>query len=95
MQIRGRYGQTFTPGSGIGRLTFAADAVRDAMEATVNSRRQSRGTELLLHHCRTVGGDDRPKLPARERLEAQVGSEFAQLLVLALTPQGRRGSSSP
>jgi hypothetical protein len=52
----------------------------------------ARGTGLLLAHCAFLG--ERPS--AQMRLEAELGDEFARLLVAALaTPQGRRGSSSP
>jgi hypothetical protein len=52
-----------------------------------------RGADLLLVHCAAVD-DERPN--AFARLEHEVGGDLARLLVFALvTPQGRRGSSSP
>jgi hypothetical protein len=71
-----------------------------SMEAAINlqpNRTHPRGAELLLHHCAWIGGDDEPRVPARTRLDAALGSEFANLLVGALQPavQGLRGSSSP
>jgi hypothetical protein len=68
------------------------------MEAAVNTWQQrTRGDELLLHHCLTVGGSVDERVPALTRLEDELGAEMARLLVLALSPapQGRRGSSSP
>jgi hypothetical protein len=67
------------------------------MEAAVNLPPQIDRTDLLLHHCRAIGGSDEPRLPARTRLEHAIGGELARLLVTALVPaaQGRRGSSSP
>ena len=60
-------------------------------------RTQTRGSDLLIHHCLTIGGPAAPRLPARERLELAIGDELARLLVAALVPaaQGSRGSSSP
>ena len=59
-------------------------------------RAHARGDELLIHHCVAIGGTD-PRPAARLRLEQALGTEFAQLLVGALTPgvQDLRGSSSP
>ena len=76
--------------------TAAAPMVNRTMEAAVNFEPQTDRTDLLLHHCLTLGGSDEPRLPARMRLEQALGGELAQLLVAALVPgQGRRGSSSP
>jgi hypothetical protein len=72
-----------------------------SMETALNPqlrRTRTRGADLLLLHCATIGNcDDEPRRPARDRLDAAVGTEFAQLLVGALTPglQALRGSSSP
>jgi hypothetical protein len=52
-----------------------------------------RGPRLLLVHCADVP-EGRPS--AYDRLQAEVGDNFARLLVFALAgPQGLRGSSSP
>jgi hypothetical protein len=71
-----------------------------SMEAAMNlqpHRSPARGSDLLLHHCGVVGGDDAPRVPARIRLREALGGELADLLVGALTPgvQGLRVSSSP
>lgn len=67
------------------------------MEAAANLLSKTDRSDLLIHHCRTIGGSDEPRLPARVRLEQSIGCELARLLVTALVPaaQGRRGSSSP
>jgi hypothetical protein len=71
-----------------------------SMEAAMNlqpNRTHARGAGLLLHHCAWIGGADEPRVSARTRLDVALGSEFATLLVGALSPavQGLRGSSSP
>jgi hypothetical protein len=72
-----------------------------SMETALNPqlrRTRTRGADLLLLHCATIGNCvEEPRLPARERLDAAVGAEFAELLVGALTPglQNVRRSSSP
>lgn len=69
----------------------------EAAALNLRSRSRTRGDELLIHHCLSIGGSDASRLPARQRLEQAIGGELAQLLVTALVPaaQGRRGSSSP
>jgi hypothetical protein len=71
-----------------------------SMEAAMNLQPHptpARGSELLLHHCAAIGGEDAPRVPAALRLREALGGELADLLVGALTPevQGLRGSSSP
>ena len=72
-----------------------------SMEAAMNLQPHpptpARGSELLLHHCAAIGGDDAPRVPAAIRLREALGGELADLLGGALTPgvQGLRGSSSP
>lgn len=51
-----------------------------------------RGAALLLNHAAALTGD---RERAYVRLEREVGERLARLLVGALAPQGRRGSSSP
>ncbi len=72
--------------------------VTATMEAALNHRPQTRGPDLLIHHCRTIGGGMATLRPsARKRLEQAIGIELARLLLSALVPavQGWRGSSSP
>jgi hypothetical protein len=49
------------------------------------------GLRLLLAHCAFLPDGGEQGRPARERLEDAVGSEFAQLLVGALTGDKGRG----
>jgi hypothetical protein len=67
------------------------------MEAALKIEPASRGLELLLYHCVSLGRWDEARLPATARLEQALGRELARLLLAALTaPQGRRAvSSSP
>jgi len=66
------------------------------MEAAFDLRHQSRGAELLLSHCATLGRIDDARPTAVARLELAVGCDLARLLLSALVgPHGRRGSSSP
>jgi hypothetical protein len=62
-------------------------------ELSVLDSHPARGAALLLVHC----SDYAEKFPsAYTRLEQEIGSPLARLLVGALIgPQGLRGSSSP
>jgi hypothetical protein len=53
-----------------------------------------RGAALILRHCATLLPPVRP--PARDRLAALIGHDFARALVAALTdrPPGREDSRS-
>jgi hypothetical protein len=53
------------------------------------------GTDLILRHCAVLNLLDDARPSAAVRLQQALGDELAQLLVFALAPQGRRGSSSP
>ena len=53
------------------------------MTTMSKSAKTARGTALLLRHCATVLPPERP--PARERLAALIGHDFARALVAALT----------
>jgi hypothetical protein len=53
------------------------------------------GADLILRHCAVLGRLDDARLPADVRLREAIGDDLAQLLVFALAPYGRRGSSSP
>jgi len=64
------------------------------MEAAVDIPPQSRGVEMLLHHCLSLGRSDEPRTPARVRLEQALGGELARLLLHALAPAQRRGAAS-
>lgn len=63
--------------------------------AALNLRTPRRGAELLLRHCAFVGRLGETCVPASSRLEQALGRELTELLLYALAPQGRRGSSSP
>lgn len=70
--------------------------VQSRMEAAaVNLRIPRRGDDLLLRHCAYVERMGEPRVPASSRLEQALGRELTELLLHALAPQGRRGSSSP
>ena len=58
--------------------------------ALAQSRAPSRGADLLLAHCASLDGDQRPA--ANDRLRALIGTELTSLLVRALAP-GRGGRS--
>ena len=47
---------------------------------------------MLLVHCAAVSD---ARQTAVARLEGSIGRELTRLLLFALAPQGRRGSSSP
>ena len=51
-----------------------------------------RGDALLLAHCESLLRLTAPAVPARERLDALAGAEFASLLCRALTGDRRRAS---
>jgi len=65
------------------------------MEAALNFERTSRGAELLLLHCASIGRFDEARVPAAARLERALGPELMQLLLFALVRGQARGSSSP
>lgn len=66
-----------------------------ALKLDASPRPRRRGDELLLLHCRLVGELDEERPPALARLEQELGAELTHLLLRALVPQRRRGSSSP
>ncbi len=69
------------------------EATMEAAALTLHER--SRGPELLLQHCLWIAGADEPRVPAAVRLEQKLGRPLSELLLQALAPQGRRGTSSP
>jgi hypothetical protein len=52
---------------------------------------KERGVQLLVTHLESL---DPEAVPARERLEAEIGNELARMLVFALAaqPPGRRAA---
>lgn len=50
-----------------------------------------RGSTLLLEHFRALCTCEESRPPARERLDALLGDDLAQLLVRALAPNETRG----
>ena len=60
------------------------------MDATISREaRRADGTALLLRHCLSVGAAEN-RIPARERLDEAIGSEFARRLVMSLLAHSRR-----
>lgn len=60
------------------------------MDATISREaRRADGTALLLRHCLSVGTAEN-RIPARERLDEAIGSEFARRLVMSLLAHSRR-----
>ena len=56
------------------------------MDAAAVSQGKPAASELLLAHCSALDSDDRCHPTAAARLEALLGSELAQRLVIALSP---------
>jgi hypothetical protein len=57
--------------------------------AAVAFERERRGTALLLAHCAALDRLGKARESARRRLSAQVGDEFANLLVCSLSDAQR------
>jgi hypothetical protein len=57
------------------------------MGAAPHSRSHSRGADLLIWHCSTLEGEDRP--PAAARLRRLIGADLTRLLLVALTGDHR------
>ena len=55
------------------------------MDAAAVSPPKRTASELLLHHCYALGGEDARRPPAAARLEAQLGRDLARRLVRALS----------
>ena len=58
--------------------------MRSTMSAAADTPNGARGVQLLLEHCAVITRLERPRTPAHERLEAQLGGDLTRTLVTAL-----------